>query len=186
MQRISVATLGFLILLGLGTAAARADWVELSNNDIVRGQVVSLDGQKVKLKSANFGEMTIPRDKVKLIGFGERPLPTAAPQAVEQGSQQLSSQLPSVLGNAQVNQLLQQALGGRDVGDLQQTINKTKNDLKKLQQDLKSTPEAAALDSYIQMFDLIGNLAPHSNPPGPAVAPNPSLAKPQPQAPAKR
>src|SRR6516162_5180408 len=86
MQRIFAPTLGFLILLGAGTGAARADWVELSNNDVVRGQVVSVDGVKVKLKSANFGEMTIPRDKVKVIGFGERPLPTV-PQAVGQGSQ---------------------------------------------------------------------------------------------------
>jgi hypothetical protein len=180
MQRISAPTLGFLILLGAGTAAARADWVELSNNDVVRGQVVSVDGVKVKLKSVNFGEMTIPRDKVKLIGFGERPLATVA-QAVGQGSQQLSLPLPSPLGNAQVNQLLQQALGGRDVGDLQQAISKTKNDLKKLQQDMKSTPEAGALDSYIQMFELFGNLVPRGNPHGPEVAPNPLLAKPQPQ-----
>ncbi len=86
MRRISAPTLGVLILLGAGTGAARADWIELSNNDIVRGQVVSLDGQQVKLKSVNFGEMTIPRDKVKVIGFGERPLQTAPPQAVEQGS----------------------------------------------------------------------------------------------------
>ena len=183
MQRIFAPTLGFLILLGAGTGAARADWVELSNNDVVRGQVVSVDGVKVKLKSANFGEMTIPRDKVKVIGFGERPLPTV-PQAVGQGSQQLGSPLPSVLGNAQVNQLLQKALGGRDVGDLQQTINQTKNELKKLQQDMKSTPEAGALDSYIQMFELFGNLVPGGNPHGPQVAPN-SVAKPQPQPPAK-
>src|SRR5271165_7387533 len=114
MQRIFLPTLGFLILLGSGTAV-RADWIELSNNDVVRGQVVSVDGQKVKLKSANFGEMTIPRDKVRVIGFGERPLPAA--QAVGQGSQQLDSQLPSLLGGGQVNQLLQQALGGRNAGD---------------------------------------------------------------------
>jgi hypothetical protein len=181
MKRICAPTLGFLILLGPGIAAARADWVELSNNDVVRGQVVSLDGQKVKLKSINFGEMTIPRDKVKLIGFGERPVQTAAPQAVGQGLEQLGSQLPSLLGNGQLNQLLQQALGG---GDLQQTINQTKGELKKLQKDLKSTPEAGALDSYIRMFDLLGALAPHSNPP--AAAPNPSSPKPQPQAPLKR
>jgi hypothetical protein len=84
------------------------------------------------------------------------------------------------VGNAQVNQLLQQALGGRDVGDLQQSINKTKNDLKKLQQDMKSTPEAGALDSYIQMFELFGNLVPRDNPQGPEIAPKPLLAKPQP------
>src|SRR5262245_8298669 len=117
MQRIFVPTLGFLIFLGPAIAAARADCVELSNNDIVLGQIVSLDGQKVKLKSVNFGEMTIPRDKVKVIGFGEHPL-QAAPQAVEQGSQLLGSQLQSLLGNGQVNQLLQKALGG---GDLHQT-----------------------------------------------------------------
>jgi hypothetical protein len=186
-QRISIPALGFLIVLGPGIAAARADWVELSNNDIVRGQVVSLDGQKVKLKSANFGEMTIPRDKVKVIGFGERPLATT-PQAVGQGLDQLGSQLPSLLGNGQLNlgngqlgQLLQQALGG---GDLHETIDKTKNDLKKLQKDLKSTPEAGALDSYIQMFDLLGKLTPRSSPP--AAAPKSSTAKPQPQDPGKR
>jgi hypothetical protein len=103
-----------------------------------------------------------------------------AVQPTEQGLQQLGSQLPSLLGNPQVSQLLQQALGG---GDLQQTINKTKNELKKLQKDLKSTPEAGALDSYIQMFDLLGSLAPLSNPHGPSVAPNSSSPKRQPQAP---
>ena len=183
MQRISATTMGFLILLGPATAAARADWIELSNNDVVRGQVVSLDAQKVKLKSVNFGEMTIPRDKVRVIGFGDRPL-QAAPVAVEQGS--LGSQLPSLLGNAQVGQLLQQALGGGNAGDLQQTLNQTKNELKKLQKDLKSTPEAGALDSYIQMFDLLGALAPLSNPQGPTAAPKAPSAKPQPQAPGKR
>jgi hypothetical protein len=175
MTRISTPILGFLIVLGAGTTAARADWVELSNNDVVRGQVVSLDGAKVKLKSVNFGEMTIPRDKVKLIGFGERPLPTAV-QAVEQGSQQLGSQLPALLGNGQLNQLLQQALGG---GDLHETLKQTKSELKKLQKDLKSTPEAGALDSYVQMLDLLGALAPGSNPHGPE-------GKPQPQSPGKR
>ena len=182
MQRVSIASLGFLILLGPVIAAARADWVELSNNDVVRGQVVSLDGQQVKLKSVNFGEMTIPRDKVKLIGFGERPVQTA-PQPVGQGLEQLGSQLPSLLGNGQLNQLLQKALGG---DDLHETINQTKGELKKLQKDLKSTPEAGALDSYIQMFDLLGALAPHSNPQGPAASRNPSSPKPQPQPPAKR
>jgi hypothetical protein len=177
MKRVSSTTLGFLILLGPATVAARADWIELSNNDVVRGQVVSLDSQKVKLKSANFGEMTIPRDKVKLIGFGERPVQAAAPVAVEQGSQLLGSQLQSLLGNGQVNQLLQKALGG---GDLHQTINQTKNELKKLQNDMKSTPDAGALDSYIQMLDLLGALAPLSNPQGPTAAPKAPSAKPQP------
>jgi hypothetical protein len=171
MQRICAPILGILLWLGPGTAAAWADWVELTNNDVVRGQVVSLDNQKLKLKSVNFGEMTIPRDKVKLIGFGERPVATAA-LPVGQGSQPLSSQLPSLVGNGQVNQLLQEALGGRDVGDLRQSIKQTKDGLKKLQQDLKSTPEAGALDSYIQMFDLLGNLVPQSNPQGPGAAPN--------------
>lgn len=170
MQRISAPILGFLILLGPGTRAAWADWVELSNNDVIRGQVVLVDGQTVKLKSVNFGEMTIPRNKVRLVGFGERPLP-AASQPVAQGSQQPASQLPSLVGNAQVNQLLQQALGGRDAGELRDSINQTKNDLRKLRQDLKSTPEADALDSYIQMFDLFGRLVPQSNPHGPGVAP---------------
>jgi hypothetical protein len=181
MKRIFAPTLGFVILLG-STAVARADWVELSNNDVVRGQVISLDGQTVKLRSVNFGEMTIPRDKVKVIGFGERPL-QAAPQAVEQGSQLLGSQLQSLLGNGQVNQLLQHALGG---GNLHETLNQTKNELRKLQKDLKSTPDAGALDSYMQMLDLLGALAPHGNPQGPAVAPRTPSAKPQPQVPDKK
>ncbi len=81
--------------------------------------------------------------------------------------------------------MLQQALGGRSAGDLKQTIDKTKNDLKKLRRDMKETPEAAgALDSYIQMFDVIGSLVPGSNPHDPEGPSKP--AKPQQQPPAKK
>lgn len=185
MQRLSAPILA--IVISLGAAAARADWVELANNDVVQGDVVSVDGEKVKLKSVNFGEMTIPRAKVRLIGLGDRPLPTAAQPAASPlgspGSRQLSSQLPS-LENSQMNQLLQQALGIGGTGDLQQQLNKTKEDLKKLQKDMGHTPEGDALNSYIQIFDLLGNLAPLANPPAPRTAPHPAQPTPQPQQPA--
>jgi hypothetical protein len=175
MQRISAFALGGVILLCAVSTAARADWVELANNDLIQGEVVSLDDDQLKLKSVNFGVMTIPRDKVRLIGLGDRPLPPA-PQPAAQGPQQLGSQLPS-LQNAQLNQLLQQVLGGGGIAELQQKMNKTKDDLKKLQRDMGSTPEAEALDSYLQIFELFGNLAPRSNPPAPRVSPKPTRPK---------
>jgi hypothetical protein len=175
MQRISAFALGGVILLGAVPTAARADWVELANNDLVQGEVVSLDGDQLKLKSVNFGVMTIPRDKVRLIGLGDRPLPPA-PQPAAQGPQQLGSQLPS-LENAQLNQLLQQVLGGGGIAEMQQKLNKTKDDLKKLQREMGSTPEAEALDSYLQIFELFGNLTPRNKPAAPKTAPKPSQPK---------
>jgi hypothetical protein len=165
----------FGIVVCLGSAPVGADWVELTNRDLLQGDVISLDGEKLKLKSPNFGEMTIPRDRVKIIGFGERPVSQPAQAANQQSPTRLGMELPS-LNNKQLNQLLQDVLGGGGLPELQQQIGKTKDDLKSLQREFQSTGEGDALDSYIQMFELFGNL----------VSPNKSLkprntAKPAPE-----
>jgi hypothetical protein len=72
---------------------------------------------------------------------------------------------------------LEKALGGGGIAELQQRMNKTKNELKGLRKDLGATPEAEALDSYIQIFELLGNLAPKAG----KTAAKPVPPRPQPK-----
>lgn len=171
----------FGAILCLSHSTANADWVELSNHDFLQGDVISLDAEKLKLKNPNFGELTIPRDRVKIIGFGERPaapVAAAAPTAAAPRSAvKLSSEIPS-LENKQLNQLLQEALGSGGIPELQERINKTKDELKSLQRDLKSTGEGDALDGYIQMFELFGSLIPPDKPAKPKIPQKPAAKSP--------
>jgi hypothetical protein len=174
MRRISAIALAVGGLIGLAATEVVADWVELANNDLINGEIISLDHENLKLKSANFGEMTIPRGKVSLIGLGERPVPTAAKGADERNLSPLAG-----MENAQINQLLQQAFGPAGIGEMQQQMSKTKDGLKALRRDLGATPEAEALDSYIRLFDLLGNLAPRNSPPSRRPGPSRPAATPQ-------
>ena len=149
-------------LSAICVADVRGDWVELKNRDVLQGQVISLDATQVKIQSETFGELMIPRDKVSLIGLGDRPKPVV-PQANAAGrsSSPLSQALPS-LQSPQLNALLQEALGG-ELGDVKQNLERSRQGLKELQEDLGPGASSDALGSYLQLFDVLSGIVPDSN-----------------------
>jgi hypothetical protein len=52
----------------------RGDSVQLTNGDLLNGEVISLDARELKLKSEIHGQMTIARAKVAAVAFGEKNL----------------------------------------------------------------------------------------------------------------
>lgn len=79
--------IGLVCAVGmLSGRAAWADGVVLTNGDILHGDVVSLNGEKLVLQSQSLGEITLQRPNVASIHFGDvrvdrqRPaVPAAAP-----------------------------------------------------------------------------------------------------------
>ncbi|MCA9071049.1 MAG: hypothetical protein KDA84_19110, partial [Planctomycetaceae bacterium] len=70
--------------LGLLTASSvQGDTIELANGDVLNGQVISLDGKELVLKSDLLGELKLDRKKVSAIHLGDKPVRTqqAAPVA---------------------------------------------------------------------------------------------------------
>jgi hypothetical protein len=138
-------------------SASRADGVRLTNGDIIRGKVQSLDGRQLVIASENFGEMTIPRDKVAMIGLGDTPLTTAASPPRDPAA----ATPPDPQVEQQIGRLLEQALSG-DLGGLQGmrgNVDQTRRGLKELQSELGPGPGADALDGYIRMFEMFGGMA---------------------------
>lgn len=70
-------------LVILTTSPLFADTIELSNGDVINGQVVSLDAKQLVLKSKLLGELKLDREKVSAIHLGDKPVLTrqAAPAA---------------------------------------------------------------------------------------------------------
>lgn len=160
MPRVSIAA---ILMAGLiGAPNLWADSVRLTNGDTLVGKVMSLDAKQLVLNSENFGEMKIPRDKVEIIGLGEvslAPPPAAAGTPSAPGA---SGELPSLQNpqvQQQVDQLLQQALGG-EMGNMRQQMQSTREGLKELQEDLGPGSSADALDGYIKLFEMFGGPAP--------------------------
>ena len=71
VQQIWVAPIA-LVTLFFPVVHAQADSIRLTNGDIIRGEVVSLGEQELTIRSENFGEMKVPRDKVELIAMAHR------------------------------------------------------------------------------------------------------------------
>ncbi len=76
----------FILAVGLGMFCAgplRADTIELTNGDVLNGNVVSLDGKELILKSELLGELKLAREKISAIHLGEGPVLTrpSAPAA---------------------------------------------------------------------------------------------------------
>lgn len=141
----------------------RADSVRLVNGDMLKGHVESLNEQQLVIRSENFGEMKIPRHRVQTIMFGDKPLPTAAskqPAAAGVGQQPMPA-IQNPQSQQQLNRMMQQALGG-DGGtrDLRQSIESTRKGLQDLKKDIGNESSAQAIDSYIKMFELFGNIIP--------------------------
>lgn len=155
-----------VVALCLSVTMAMADSVRLTNGDVVRGEVVSLDKDHLLLRSENFGEMEIPRNKVALIGMGDQPVqPTLVPTVpLGQGTAEGTSAdaMPSMQNpqvRQQIDRLLEQTLGGKgigNIGNMQTDLKETSRGLKDLQKDLGPGPGADALDGYIKLFELFG------------------------------
>lgn len=166
--------LSVLSLACLTTAAA--DEVRLKNGDTVKGDVVSLDAATLVLKSESFGELTIKRDQIALIGLGPAGIP-APPEAAPAQGNAAAGNLPVVplggggfgnlndlqqmLGEPQVQQefggLLQEALGGRSVLDVQRDLQRSRQGLQELSEDLGGL-EGEAIGNYAEMLNVLGNL----------------------------
>jgi len=90
-------TLGMVALLGV---VAHADTLHLNNGDTVSGHVTSVDAKMVKLASENFGEITVPREKIRSIYFGDaKPVQAAvaaAPQATNTGQADKGYNIPQL------------------------------------------------------------------------------------------
>ena len=69
-----------LVTLMTTASVAFAESVQLSNGDVLQGQVVSLDDQRLVLKSDVLGELTIKRSEVESIHLGNSHTPFQTPQ----------------------------------------------------------------------------------------------------------
>ncbi len=72
--------LGVGLLATLLAGATVADTVRLTDGDILHGTILSMDAKQVKLQTKVLGTLTIGRDQVQMMAFGEAPLeaPSAA------------------------------------------------------------------------------------------------------------
>ncbi len=152
-----------LVTLFFYAGDANADSVRLTNGDIIRGEVVSLGEQELTIKSENFGEMTIPRDKVELIALGDKSIEemlrsTSGQQPAQQSGTSAMPSMQNPQVQQQLNRLMQEALGGGfgGIGTMQQDLQETERGLRELQQDLGPGSTADALDGYIKLFQLFG------------------------------
>lgn len=60
-----------MMLVAATTGSLQAEQIRLKNGDVVFASVVSLDEKTLKLKSENFGEISVERDSVVEIRFAE-------------------------------------------------------------------------------------------------------------------
>jgi hypothetical protein len=78
------AALG-LLFGGANTASLRAEIVKLANGDTIHAKVVSIDDKQVVLESEILGRITLPREKVAAVVFGDAALPADAPAGTAPG-----------------------------------------------------------------------------------------------------
>ncbi len=84
----------FSLAVGVALAIAgstRADSVQLTNGDLLNGEVVSLDARELKLKSEIHGQMIIARGKVAAVAFGEKNLLTDLADAARAAAKQAAN-----------------------------------------------------------------------------------------------
>jgi hypothetical protein len=85
--RLSFAV-AFTVVIARST---HADSVQLTNGDLLNGEVVSLDARELKLKSEIHGQMTIARGKVAAVAFGEKNLLTELAEAARAAARQAAN-----------------------------------------------------------------------------------------------
>ena len=172
-RAIFILTAGVFLTAG---AISNADTIQLVNGDRLHGTVASLDGKQLVFRSASFGELKIDRSKIALIALGDKGLPetrqaAAAPQAPGSNGQLLSQVAPLLQSPAvqrQVGPMLEQLLGAGGMGDLQNNINEARRGLQDLKKDFGDSPDAKALDAYINLFNLLSPPGPSREQPKPA------------------
>ncbi len=103
-------------LAALPFCSAVADSIQLVNGDHLNGKVISLNDKEVKLKSDVLGEISIQREKVLGITFGDQkspPVRTAAPASTSGTPSVADSILKEFKANgvdpSQLNDLLEKA-----------------------------------------------------------------------------
>src|SRR5687768_9163868 len=74
-----VAAWGLMLVLPV-----MADTIEMTNGDVLNGQVISLDGKELVLKSELLGELKLAREKVSAIHLGDKPVLTRNAGAVQE------------------------------------------------------------------------------------------------------
>ena len=175
----------FAFLAAVGAfGPATADEVRLVNGDEINGTVTALTQTELTLQSENFGTLTIPRDKVRLIGLGAEGLPEPPAAASVPATGPMSGGLPGglsgqalqqMLGDPAVQQqfggLLGEALGGRSLSEVQGDLQDSRRQLKELGDDIGGI-EGEAINSYLRIFDVLGggldaagSVTPRSRPP---------------------
>jgi hypothetical protein len=112
----------------LGMMPVMADTIEMANGDVLNGQVISLDGKELVLKSELLGELKLAREKVSAIHLGDKPVLTrnaAQAQAVPAANKPaLDPEVQKVLGAVpSTDDVLKQLQGGgvnpQMIGELQ-------------------------------------------------------------------
>ena len=142
IMNTSWALFSVAIVLSLAVAPVLADSIVLVNGDTLKGEVVLLDKESLKLSSESFGELTVPRAKVEAIYLGDAkpPVATAQPQ-LGAGSaaqlQQLNPLLQDPRVQSQINDLIGQVLGDQGgLGAAQQNAAEAREGLKELRSDM--------------------------------------------------
>ena len=128
-------------------AALWADTVQLVNGDSLSGKVVSLNEEKLQLKSEVIGEVIIPRAKIAAVYFGD--FKPREPEASAPGVLAPARNPPAVPGPSPTPEDILKQLQGGTLGAAE---NATIKDLQK-QFPLLAQPEVQA---YFQ--DTVGGL----------------------------
>lgn len=153
--------------------SAKSDTVQLLNGDAIRGKVILLDEKQLVFRSENFGDLRIARDKIELIGLGNKPLPSvrqtsaSPPGAAGTGSLlgQIAPLLQTPAAQQQLSPMVEQLLQSGGLGDLQKNLNNARQGLQDLKKDFGPGPESQALDSYLNLFNLLSPSEAPSTPP---------------------
>jgi hypothetical protein len=190
-SRIAVVLLAAALSAAL-VRPAKADTVQLSNGDVLRGKVVSLGEKQLVFRSESFGEIKIERAKVDLIALGNKPLPSArqtagAPAAApapaaDGGLGSLLGGIAPLLGGASAQKGLSpgvdQLLGAGGLGDLQKNVDTARRGLQDLKKDLGNGPDSQALDAYINLLNQFGPIAAAAGQGAPTKQPPPRRVEP--------
>lgn len=122
---LGVTALGLGMMLVL---PVMADTIEMTNGDVLNGQVISLDGQQLVLKSELLGELKLARENVSAIHLGDKPVLTrnaaVAQEAPPANKPALDPEVQKVLGAVpSTDDVLKQLQGGgvnpQMIGELQ-------------------------------------------------------------------
>src|SRR5579871_3897602 len=80
MRTISQSSLlGAIALLAFSAAPVRADQLQMQNGDRYTGKVLSVTEDSVVVQSDVLGKVTLPRNKITSLTFGETKITNTAP-----------------------------------------------------------------------------------------------------------